>query len=441
MLPSCPLYLLVEESFRELASRVCIAVLAAAAGRQCLIGQQLWFFHNFDRLPPGVVLFKGNNEAQTNAMARAKHEGHIITSTEEEVFGVIDYEIEPVYAPNADKFCDIFFVQGDAHQNYIKSRYPGLRSKTEIVGNPRTDLLLNNRTSNISKNLKEIENKYGKFILINTNYASVNPYDFDCYNYFRRCDSVGVYKANNPRDVARFHDMVTWEHQNFTAMVSLIEQLRRQLPEVPIVIRPHPSEWGDRWRWSYSQTRNVFVESGGTPATDWMRAATVTLHTSCTTGLEAYLQGDRAISLVLGRSRHDEAYASNLVNPVAPTPEHALDLVRNLILFGDDSPWTSSDFPTKLAPYLFMDSSRPTSERIADILLRSGPREGLQASPIDFKRLDFRVPPSNKRRIVKNSVTSNQFKELWEEQSAMLCSFARVEMTTLAPSLFAVSPI
>ncbi len=81
-------YLGLEIKQRELESRLLIAARLLKAGVVVFFGQQWSLFSNADALPPGVVLFKTVNGIQAKPMADFRSKGHIVASTDEEVFGL-----------------------------------------------------------------------------------------------------------------------------------------------------------------------------------------------------------------------------------------------------------------------------------------------------------------------------------------------------------------
>ena len=79
------LYLRIEETARELASRLLIANYALEQGFEAILAAQRAVWENLQDLQPGIVLFKGNNGAQSLRMRRSKAAGHLVSSLEEEV--------------------------------------------------------------------------------------------------------------------------------------------------------------------------------------------------------------------------------------------------------------------------------------------------------------------------------------------------------------------
>ena len=136
-----PLLILpIEERKREFLSRILIALEALECGAEVLLGQQWRIFENLDRLPPGVILFKGNNVVQATSMAAAKRAGHFVCSIEEELFAVMDAPaILRHYAPLALESCDIVFTQSANQRDVLSTAHGSARPKLKIVGNPRVD--------------------------------------------------------------------------------------------------------------------------------------------------------------------------------------------------------------------------------------------------------------------------------------------------------------
>ena len=129
------LYLLIEESFRELRSRLLIAEAATRGGFTVILGQQWWFLANFDRLPAGIALLKGNNSIQANLMAVAKSHGHRVVSIEEEAFALRDEaEINMLYDSRIGQLCDMLFVQGEQHRAILARRFPVARDRMIVTG-------------------------------------------------------------------------------------------------------------------------------------------------------------------------------------------------------------------------------------------------------------------------------------------------------------------
>jgi len=217
------LYLLVEESFRELASRQVIALDCLALDFDVVIAQQWWFNQHMEDLPPGIVLFKGNNRVQGALMRAAKNHGHIVTSIEEEAFGTIyEPELKGLYDPISIESTDIFFTQCTIHRDFLLKWFPETCGRITIVGNPRTDVLLHTLGDVPRAKAAKLEAEHGDFILVNTNSSGVNPFDIDTYSYYLRCVDVGVIDPTVHEDIQRFESLMEWDHSNLREIARFI---------------------------------------------------------------------------------------------------------------------------------------------------------------------------------------------------------------------------
>ena len=329
-----PLHLLVEETSRELASRVLIAVMAAARGRTSYIIPQWFAWEHLGALPPGVMLFKGHNRAQAGPMRRAREHGHRVAAIEEEILGVTRADqILRVFDHGAVEACEMFLLQGAHARDVLLSRHPGIDDRIKITGNPRTDALLPPLDGQIRRGAEAVRARHGDFILINTNFGSTNPRMEDTVSDFETCARVGLIDPENPVDRADYLGWCGWERLNMALLAEVIAAARSRPGIPPIIIRPHPSENIQRWREAYPGDDRVRIIREG-EHTAWTAAARLLLHTGCTTGVEASLLGTPALSLQGGRSDWHRAHTSNFVNPTAGSVPEALDWIE-AVLAGD----------------------------------------------------------------------------------------------------------
>jgi len=367
-------YLLVEEGFRELSSRLRIGDAILAPNLEVWIGQQWWFAENFDRLHPGVVLFKGSNSIQKVNMRRAKLAGHLVASIEEEAFGLAVFDGENLFDFQVGRFCDLFCVQGESLARFL--RCMGIASETSIsvTGNPRADLLRPPHDDKIRVEAARIRERHGEFVLVNTNYASINPYDIDVYNYYRRCIDAGVYDPENPEDLAKFDKLIEWEHQN----LKLIIQFIRRWPEYStrrLVIRPHPSEASGTWHHNLGGLDHVKIVDG-TDHLSWIAASRALVHTSSTTGLEAYLLGVPSANLSPGKDPFSRHFLANLVNCTFEDVEVALKYVAAGAEQRDTAAPSGKQhaFQAMLLHHLLVDENETAARRVAQSLVRLSER-------------------------------------------------------------------
>lgn len=329
------LYVLIEESFRELRSRLLITQAATSRGYEVILGQQWWFSANFSELPPGVVLFKGNNSIQANVMRAAREAGHHVASMEEEVFGLRSAEaILPIFDPRVADLCDVLLVQGSDHARILKEHFPGARGKIKITGNPRADILRRYRVAPTVGVANTFAQEHGEFVLINTNYGAINPYDFDALAFYSRCVNVGVINPNDRREIALFHTRCEWEKNNLREMVGFIRTLAERRPDIPIVLRPHPGENLEPWRIAMARHGSVHLVSDSDHV-HWICAARCLVHTGSTTGLESFLLGTETIDICAGESEWHDMFIAPMVNTVVTTGEEAVTEIERVFSGGE----------------------------------------------------------------------------------------------------------
>jgi surface carbohydrate biosynthesis protein len=368
------LYILIEESFRELRSRLLTTQIALNRDFKVILGQQWWFTANFANLPRGTALFKGNNSVQAAVMGAAKAAGHQIASIEEEIFGLCTADvILPWFDPRAEELCDAFLMQGSLHAEFLARHFPNAQAKINIVGNPRADVLQQARHMGINGAAADFARTHGKFILINTNYGEINPYDFDAYAFYLRCIKVGVLDPKNPIQMELFHSACAWESNNFREMISFIRTMSTLHPAVPMVLRPHPSENLETWRrWlvDYPSVHMV-LDDDHVP---WTLACSSAVHSGSTTGIEAFLLGTQSVDLCPGDSPWHERYFAPVVNDVAKSAIEAVE-IADRHLSQDESPGVEARRTSALQPYLDTEATPSSSEKIMDVITSIAPPE------------------------------------------------------------------
>jgi surface carbohydrate biosynthesis protein len=435
-------YLLVEESFRELASRQVIALDCLIHGFDVVIGQQWWFSQRLEELPPGIVLFKGNNRVQGSLMRAAKSYGHAVTSIEEEAFGTTyEPELKCFFDPVSIQSSDIIFTQCTIHRDFLRKWFPEIGEKIAIVGNPRTDVLLHTLGDVPRAKAAKLEAKHGDFILVNTNSSGVNPFDIDTYSYYLRCVDVGVIDPMVHEDIQRFESLMEWDHSNLREIARFIRIFAQRRADIPIILRPHPSENHRPWAENFAQTPNVHIVADRDHI-PWILAARATVHTSCTTGLESRLLGTPAIGLCPGQYPWHAGFIANQVSDVSATAADAVEAVEKLFLPTVRSDKVNFDekinqhLYTRLAPSLEISTTQRSSQRIADVFTTLQPEDSPRKT---LPRHRGDVGLSGRRRE-KAHITSSTFKAQWASMLQALGAPEAAVIEEIAPAVFHLAP-
>ncbi|MBM3597248.1 MAG: hypothetical protein FJX35_03465 [Alphaproteobacteria bacterium] len=366
MTPS--VYISVEESARELAAKLLLSAILAERGFTVVLGQQWLLNDNLFHLPAGFVLFKGNNAIQHHHMRVAKRAGHMVGSIEEEALMVTDEnELRRLYDTGVAGTCDLFLAHGTALRDLLAKWFPGIATKTEVTGNPRIDFLRPEFLHDTKAEGARIRREFGRFVLFNLNYATINSAHGDVLSYFDVCVNAKIYKPDDSTDERLFRELVQWEYDNLGAMTAAIDWLERNATGVGIVVRPHPSERFEVWQRALSGRPRVRLVRGGSHL-PWTMASEIMVHTSCTTGAEAFLAGHQAVSLCPSDNALTFGFLSNLVNPTFRTPEEACRYVMARLDGGGASARHDDTYTQVLDHHLAARTGKLAAERIADAI-------------------------------------------------------------------------
>lgn len=360
-----PLYLLIEETGRELRSRLLLALHAARAGYSSVLAPQWLVWETLGEIPRGLLIFKGNSTVQARNMANAKAAGHLVATIEEEALGLCDAaQIARCYDPSVAELCDLFLLQGPFQRDCLAPLL-GTPGRLRVCGNPRIDLLSSRFDARNSQEATGIKDTLGDFLLINTNFSTVNPRDLDACAVLETCLNAGWYDPKIPEDIEIFFSEAEREKADLENLINLVHVLIEEGFRHPIVIRPHPAENLEIWERAFAAHANVHIQPGG-DLTAWISAATLLLHTSCTTGMEAFVLGTPAISLMSPKIEWTNIITSNLVNPTFKDVAEAARAIGAIFDGGSLSDFNRPSHAAELRRHVSIDPERTSSARIVD---------------------------------------------------------------------------
>jgi len=148
------------------------------------------------------------------------------------------------------------------------------------------------------REVEEIHNHYGEFILINTNFNHVNSFS-PVQNLFQPVKKLGeeAVFGKAARGMTREYAEGFRDHKKaiFQDFQRLIPALEKEFPSYTIVVRPHPTESQDVYDRIAAQCQRARVTNEGN-VVPWLMATRALIHNGCTTGVEAFVTGVPAIS-------------------------------------------------------------------------------------------------------------------------------------------------
>jgi len=291
----------VENQVRELDPKLLLACIAARRGFSSVIGSRREMEFCIDSFPPSIYLSKSMTIRSLLFFQVAHKFGHEIVTWDEEA--LVHLPPETYFSrrlhPKAIRHVSHLFAWGPDNVELWK-QYPHLPHDLSIhsVGNPRTDMLRPEMHSFYEDEVQALRDRYGKFILINTNFNHVNAFGPDM-NLFQPVKKPGETArfGRAARGMSRKYAQGLWNHKHavFKDFQQLIPKLDQTFPDVNIVIRPHPTERHDVYHEVAARCSRVHVTNEGN-VVPWLMATEVVLHNGCTTGLEAFVLGVPAIS-------------------------------------------------------------------------------------------------------------------------------------------------
>jgi surface carbohydrate biosynthesis protein len=290
------LILPIETKVRELYGKALLALYAAEAGIDVILGDQRVIAQSLHRLPVGIYLDKSISRTKTHHFTRLRNLGfHLAAWCEEGLVyrNKAAYQHERVFAPSLMQL-DAFFAWGNAQRDDVLEVVPQANSRMHSFGNPRFDLLRPALREVFRKDAQQLQARFGRYILVNTNFSRFNRFP-------GREEMVEVLQqrgiALSSEEEAYYKSWVEHLGDVFHAFVRAIPRIAQAFPDHRIVVRPHPSENHERWRQELEGVANVAVIGEGN-AIPWMMGADAVIHNACTTGVESFLLDRPTIAYV-----------------------------------------------------------------------------------------------------------------------------------------------
>jgi len=291
----------VENQVRELDPKLLLACIAAQRGFSSVVGSRREMEFNIDFFPPSIYLSKSMTVRSLLFFRVAHLFGHEIVSWDEEA--LVHLPPETYFPrrmnPSAIRYVSHLFAWGEENAELWR-QYPYLPKgiPIHITGNPRSDMLRAEMRSYYAEEVNQFRERYGDFLLVNTNFNHVNAYGPD----------LNLFKSPNPdgkrarfgraaRGMSLEYAKGLHHHKQaiFESFQQLIPMLENAFPDYNIIVRPHPTEKHDVYQRIAARCKRVMVTNDGN-VVPWLMATKAIIHNGCTTGLEAYIMGVPAIS-------------------------------------------------------------------------------------------------------------------------------------------------
>jgi surface carbohydrate biosynthesis protein len=381
----------VENLVRELDSKLLLACVAAERGFSSIIGSRTRLDFRVAQLPPSIYLSKSMTPKSARMFRILHLLGHKVVVGDEEslVYHSPEHYFGRRMSPRTLQYVSELFAWG--HDNAeLWRKYPHYTGvPIHAVGNPRMDLLRPELLSFAEEDVSNIREHFGKFVMINTNFAMVNGF-FDTFNVFKKPASPGASAELGAAGIGTTPEFAAGyaAHKRalFEAFKRLLPVLSEALPEQMFILRPHPGEDREPWNGVARSLPNVRVVHEGS-IVPWLLACEAIIHNGCTTAVEAAVIDTPSIAF---RPRKAHPFDLDLPNGLSHEVTSVDELCETLrsLLRGELACAAPTRALRPLNEYLTALDGPFASERIVDALEQGDAgRSGLPRPPLgDYLR-------------------------------------------------------
>ncbi len=365
----------VESQVRELDAKLLLACCAAERGYRVVIGSRAYMHFAIAGLPRGTYVAKSMRGMSKLMFRLIRELGHDIIAWEEEALvhppsGVF-YTLR--LSPDTMPYVSRLFAWGEENRQLLAG-YPHLPRglPMHVTGNPRGDMLRSELRAFFDDEVRALREEFGDFLLINTNFSDVNPY-LPGLGLFvpskdpSRPPRFGQAGKGMPRAFAeglRTHKQAIIE--DFLAMIPALEQA---MPEMTLVLRPHPSEDHGVYHELASRCSRVRVVHRGN-VLPWLLACRALVHNGCTTALEGYAMGVPTVAYLKTFDPEYDMDFQGLPNRLSLQCFNLDELVATLlaIVRGDGPPLATPERDELMDYHVAARTGTLATERILDVL-------------------------------------------------------------------------
>jgi surface carbohydrate biosynthesis protein len=402
----------VENQVRELDAKLLLACIAARRGLASIIGSKRDVESRITSFPRSVYIAKSLLHGHRKFLRIARKLGHEIVAWDEDALVHLPPEIyySRRLSPDSMACVSHLFAWGEDNAELWR-QYPELPAglPIHITGNPRNDLLRPEIQPYYQNDVKKILDRYGAFILINTNFNHVNAFS-PIRRLFQPADKPGEPPkfGRAARGMTREYAEGLRDHKQaiFEHFQKMIPELENAFPDYMIVVRPHQVESQDVYLQIAKACQRVHVTNKGN-VVPWLMACKAVILNGCTTSVEAYAMGVSALSYRATVNDYYDDGFYRLPNRLSHQCFDFEELKQTLkkILAGEIGAGDGDERRALIDHYLTAREGPLACERIIDVLEKS--MAGLSKMPLPplkdrlegwFKTTKRRVRRRSKQR-------------------------------------------
>lgn len=360
-----------ETISRELDWQILVASLVARSGVRCLIGRLDALLAAMASLRGAVVVgrvfdprFPGTDlkayaalRSRKCVFAHLDEEGAVFMGDQTRWRHTLQRRLDPRVLGPGDRICTWGEFQRDVYA--AGAAESGVR--VEVTGHPRFDFYRDEARVFFADDATALRARFGRIVLINTNISIANHGQGIGHAFSART-------GYEPADPGKRMDHVAyWGYATrmLVALVQLAHRLSVELPEVTIVVRPHPSESIEFYQRVLGGVSNIVVTREGSVG-GWLNAADAMIHHGCTTALEASMGTGLVVDYRAAVDPRFDKMLPSSVGVPCDTEDEVLNVIRGR-LRGDALPDSRHELKG-LAAQLFENLRRPAAPELVRVL-------------------------------------------------------------------------
>jgi surface carbohydrate biosynthesis protein len=386
------IYIHVEIAARELDSKLLVASRAAQRGHTVVLGNLATLKKLLSRgiLPPGIFHTKSltPKAAKVEFHLQLRSAGHAVTSIDEEAGIVLDdyktflvarYGLETLDSASA------VFCWGRQDFQSLLARYPRHSHLIYLTGSPRCDLW-KKQFQPYWPAVKQFKKPY---LLVASNFGV--PLSYKSFP-----QRIAWYRDKNPLFSTfekRIYGRASENIRLIYEFVQAVNYIAEALPDLPVVVRPHPAEDPAAWRQLLPTKPNIHVIREG-PITPWLHHCLAVMHNGCTSAMEAFVAGVPVITYRPFKQDYELA-AANCIGTEAAGLDRLCGLVKAMHV-GNPAPSETAKATEAVEYRLHYDEDTLAADRIVDIWEQLG--TSVAQTPVHRKTLAAFV---GRRRLAK----------------------------------------
>lgn len=265
-----------------------------------------------------VVNYVRSNNRDLLATYRRAGIRVVVLDTEGTAGKTIDDFAKFVSRMRCSECVDLYLLWGPAqHQAFVRAQIlPADRMK--VTGCPRYDFCAAPWRETLDR--PHVARPY---VLVNTNFPAINP-RFSAGTAKEVTSAVAV--GFDPQFVADYVREAPSVHRE---VLGALERVATDLPDVQLVIRPHPFEDAAPYQ-VLQRFPNVAVRQEGT-SIQWINSAAALLHMNCSTAVEAVMLGCEPVSLEWLNTATLRVRTPTIISRLADSYEMAIRLLREAL--------------------------------------------------------------------------------------------------------------